>query len=151
DLDVISDHCRPRLRDLAPSAAWIFGKSETVATYDGAVLQDHAIPDAAKFAHHGVRVSKQIIADLGATVDHDMWQQDTVFANLDLRLDDHIGADVRAAADAGALVGDGAWVDAGGRTLRLVKKFDGAGEGEVWVGGPQSRFSKLREVLGNDD
>ena len=42
-------------------------------------------------------------------------------------------------------------MDAGSITGRLVKKFDSAGEGEVWVGSPQSRFSKLREILGNDD
>src|SRR5260370_29373444 len=84
-LDVVLDDRDAGLHDLVMRTIGALGEAETIATDDGAVLQDNAVADAAKFAHHGVRMGKEIVANLGALVDHG------------------VGVYPRTAADRGAL------------------------------------------------
>ena len=99
DLDVVLDHRHAGLHDLEVRAVARFGEAEAVAAHHDAVLQDHAVADAAEFAHHGVRVGAEIVADLRAFVDHHVRMQHGVAADGDVFADHGEGADGGAFAD----------------------------------------------------
>src|SRR5207245_5704329 len=63
DFHVVADHGDSRLQHLVPAAVALFGETEAVSSDDHAVLQHHAIADAAAFAHDGLRVRGEIVAD----------------------------------------------------------------------------------------
>src|SRR5580704_17520462 len=46
------------------------GEAEAVAAHHHSDLQNHAAPDAAIFAYHGVRMSQKIVANAGAFINH---------------------------------------------------------------------------------
>jgi hypothetical protein len=56
DFHIVFDHGHAGLHDLVMRSIGAFGEAESVAADHHAVLQDHAIADAAKFAHRGVRM-----------------------------------------------------------------------------------------------
>src|ERR1035438_8942911 len=70
DLNVILNHCDAGLHDLEVRALSRFGESVAIATDYNPILQNHAMADAAEFADHGLRVSIEIVADLGALVNN---------------------------------------------------------------------------------
>ena len=75
----------PRLHDLVVRPVGTLGEAESVAADHHAVLQDHAIADAAELAHDGVRVRVEIVADLRALIDHDVRMQHGVASDSDSR------------------------------------------------------------------
>ena len=60
------------------------------------------MPELAKFAHHGVRVSKKVVANLRAPVDGDKTVQYGVASDLGIFINKAVGPDVRSFADTGA-------------------------------------------------
>ena len=69
-LHIVLDHGDAGLHDLEVGAVGALGETESVAAHHHAVLQDHAVADAAELAHRGVRMRQEIVADLGAFIDH---------------------------------------------------------------------------------
>src|SRR5690349_14783154 len=63
NLDVVANDGDSRLLDFVPAAVGLAREAETVAAYDNAVLQNHAIADAAEFAHGDVAVREEVVAD----------------------------------------------------------------------------------------
>ena len=66
NFDVIFEHDDSGLDDLVVRAIGAAREAVAIATDDGAVLEDDAVADAAKFAHHGVGMGAEIVADLVA-------------------------------------------------------------------------------------
>ena len=75
DLDIVFDHRDAGLHDFVVRAVGALGESEAIAADDHAVLQNHAMADAAELAHHGMGMRQEIVADLRAFVDHDVRMQ----------------------------------------------------------------------------
>src|SRR5205085_249537 len=80
-LHVIFNHRHARLYDLEVRSFGSLGESKAIASHHHSVLQDHAIAHAAVFAHHGMRMSTKIVADLRALVDHRMRVENSISAN----------------------------------------------------------------------
>ena len=81
DFHVVFDDGRPRLHDLVPDARVILGKSEAVAAYDNAVLENDIVTDLAVLADNRVRMGVEIVADAGVGIDDHMRQQCGVVAD----------------------------------------------------------------------
>src|SRR2546421_13063082 len=95
NLHIISNHRRPGLDNFVPAAGVILGKAKTIAANDYAILQNDVITNAAVLAHDGMRVSKEVIANARATIDHDVCQQYCVLADANIFVHYYIGTDVR--------------------------------------------------------
>src|SRR5579872_3731148 len=76
------------------------GETVAVAAHHHAVLKDDAVADAAKLAHHGMRVCAKIVANLNAFVDDDLRMQHGVSADRDALADHGVGADGCSFTDA---------------------------------------------------
>ena len=68
NLDVILDHGDPALHDFVMLPIRRLSESKTVATHDHSVLQRHAVTYAAEFAHHGMGMRQEVVADLRARI-----------------------------------------------------------------------------------
>src|SRR5438445_9633637 len=90
---VIFNHCRPGLDNFVPAAGIILGETKTIAADDYSISQDHVIADAAVLSHNGVPMSKEVIANARATIDHDVCQQYCVLADANIFVHYCIGAD----------------------------------------------------------
>src|SRR5579875_3295670 len=60
DFDVVLDHHRSWLNNLAVGAVGLTGEAKSIAAYDRAVLQNHVIADLHVFAYHRVRVGENV-------------------------------------------------------------------------------------------
>src|SRR5208283_4747985 len=89
------------LGHLVPGAVGALGKAQAVAADDHAILQNHAIADAAVFAHHSVGVGEEMAADFGPKVNGYKTVQHGVGADLHVFVHETIGADMRAGSDSG--------------------------------------------------
>ena len=112
-------------------------EAESIAADDGAVLQDHAVPDLDPLSNRHASVHDAVIADLHSSANHDM------------RFDD------RACADARPIANHGEWTDRNGvakrhtltdgsarvhanrRTPCVGKELDGPGQREIGVSCPE--------------
>src|SRR5712692_971291 len=103
DFDVIFQDGRPGLRQFVPGPIFLFRETESVSTNDHAVLENHAVADAAEFADNGMRVGKKAVADLHAAVDGDEAMQHRIAADSRFLVDETIRTDVRSLSDAGTL------------------------------------------------
>src|SRR5260370_39984604 len=121
-LDIVLDDRDAGLHDLVMRTIGALGEAETVATDDGAVLQDNAVADAAKFAHHGVRVGKEIVANLGALVDHGVRMYHLIAADRGPLADYRERAYGRVLANLGANGHGGEGMDTGTPARRRVEK-----------------------------
>jgi len=133
DFDVVFENSRAGLDDFVPGAVFAFGEAEAVGSDDGAVLENDAIANAAKFADDAVRVREEIVADLRAAIDRDGTVQDGVFADHDIFVDETVGTDVGVRSDFRGGGDDGGGMDAGRVGRRLIEKFERFGEGEVGI------------------
>src|SRR5438132_12758582 len=84
NLHIIFNHRRPGLDNFVPAAGIILGETKTIAADDYSILQDHVIADAAVLSHNGVRMSKEVIANARATIDHDVCEQYCVVADANM-------------------------------------------------------------------
>ena len=109
------------------------GEAEAIAADDGAVLQDHAMADAAEFAHHGVRVGQKIVADLRAFVDHGVRMQHGIAADRDTLAYHRERTDGSVLADAGAGGHCGQGMDAGRGARRLIEQRQRTREIEIRI------------------
>src|ERR1043166_4307061 len=107
DFHVVLNHGDAALNNLAMRAIRALGEAESVAADDHAVLQRHTMPDAAVLAHHRMRVSVEMIADLRSLINHDMWMQHRIRADRHVladhgeRSDGGVAADSRGPGDRG--------------------------------------------------
>ena len=99
DLYVVADHSDSRLRHFVPAAVALFGETEAIAADDHAVLQHHAIANAAAFAHDGMRVREKVVANARAAIDGDEAVQDGVTPEHGVFVDVAVRANVRAFSD----------------------------------------------------
>ena len=95
DFDIIFNDDRLGLHDLVPVRGVIFGEAEAVGADDCAILQQHAVAQSAAFAHYGVCVGEEVVANLDVAIDHHVRQQHRIASNLYSRADYHIRTDVR--------------------------------------------------------
>jgi len=125
------------------------GEPESVASHHHAVLENHAVADAAMLSHHRMRVSGKVVADVRALIDHVVRMKHRAFVNL--HSGDH--RDERSnggvLADAGGGGEDGAGMDSRVGPRRLVEQFQRAGEIDVWLRSDQARHTGNR--LGSQD
>src|SRR5215467_11290708 len=71
NFDVVFENGRAGLHDFVPGAVFFLGKAKTVGSNDGAILENDAMADAAKFADDRMGVRKEIVADTSAAIDGD--------------------------------------------------------------------------------
>src|SRR6476661_8179251 len=82
DFDIVLNDYRLGLQDLVPVAGVILGEAETIGPDYSAVLQQHAVAEAAAFSHNGMGMGKKIVTDSGAAIDDYVRQQHRVAADL---------------------------------------------------------------------
>src|SRR5690349_19341814 len=99
DFDIVLNDYRLGLRNLVPVAGVILGEAKAIGPDDGAVLQQHAVAEAAALAYHRMGMGKEIVADSGTAIDDNVRQQHRVTADFDVLVDHHIRPDVRPFAD----------------------------------------------------
>ncbi len=129
NLDIILQNSRTGLDHFVPRAVVLLGEAQAVATDNHAVLEDDAVADPAVLADYRVGVSKEVIADFGATINRDETMQDRVLAKLGFFIDEAVRSDVRAFGDSGGAGDDGGRVDPWFVARWLVEKLNGMGEG----------------------
>jgi len=151
DLDIIFNHRRAGLDDFVPVARIIFGKAEAVGPDDDPVLEDDIAADAAVLADDGVGVGEKVISDFSSLVNNNVGEQHGIFSDFDVFVDEHVGADVRIRADFRGGVNDRSCMHSWGVFGGVVKKFDGAGEGEIRIFGAQHGRRDGGEVLRDND
>ena len=133
DFDVVADDGDARLTHLVPVAAGFARKTETVAADDDAVLQQHAMAEAAVFADAGVGVGEEIVADARAAINRDETVQDRMVPDFDVLVHETVRADVRTYSDFGRAGDDRRGMHARRVVRRGMKQFDGAGEIEIRI------------------
>ncbi len=116
-----------------PNRWMLFGEAETVTADDHAVLQDHAIADAAIFAHDRMRVSEEVVPDARAAIDGHEAVQHGVAAEHGAFVHVAIGADVRAFANLRRRGDHSRGMNRRRVTRRRVEKADSSGEIEVRI------------------
>src|SRR5437588_713217 len=131
--DVIFEDRRARLHDLVPVTGVIFGKSEAIGANDHAVLQDDMIAESAMLAHNCVGVSKEMVADARAWINHDVGQQGSIGSNDNVAIDHNVRPDMRVRPDARARVNDGCGMYARCVPRGLVEQFDCARKRKVRI------------------
>src|SRR5262249_42292208 len=130
-LHIILDDGHAGLDDLVMRAVGALGEAEAVAADDGAILQDHAMADAAELANHGMGMRQKVVADLSAFVNYGVRVQHGVISE-NYALTDH-----RERSDGSVLPDASGWRDvcermnAGRRPRRLIEQFQSAGEIDV--------------------
>src|SRR5262245_8007244 len=135
---VVFEDGRARLRHLVPGAIFLFGEAEAVAADDDAVLENHAVADAAVFANDSVGMGEEVIADLNTAIERDETVKHSVRSELDILVHKPIRADVRVRADVGRFRDYGGRMNPGDVCGWLVEEFNGTGEGQIGVAGAQS-------------
>ena len=95
DFHVVADHRDSRLAHLVPLTARLAGEAEAVAADDDAVLQQHAIADAAILPDARVRVCEEIVADARPAINGNKAVQHRAAPDLDIFIHEAIGPDVR--------------------------------------------------------
>src|SRR5438046_8064683 len=133
NLHIIFNHRRPGLDNFVPAAGVILGKAKTIAANDYAILQNDVITNAAVLSHNGVRMSKEVIANARATIDHDVCQQYCVLADANIFVHYCIGADVRAFADFGGRVDHSVGMHSRRVLWWLIKQLDCLRERQVRI------------------
>ncbi len=148
DFHVVFEDGGAGLDNFVPGAVFAFREAEAVGSDDGAVLENDAIADAAKFADDGVRMREEIVADADAaiegdgTVEHGVLADDDVFINETVRADVSVGADFCGSGD------DRSGMHARRVLWRLVKKFEGAGEGKIGIVAANEGERRCCEIAG---
>ncbi len=132
-LHVVFEHCWPGLGHLVPGSVLAFGEAEAITADDGPVLQNDAIADAAVFAHNGVGVGDEVIANLRTTVDGYETVKDGIAADLGFLVDVTVRSNMRTFANPGRLRDDSGRVSARRVLRRLVKKFNGLGKCQIGI------------------
>src|SRR6267143_863036 len=135
NFNIVFEDGRAGLLHFVPSTVFLLGEAEAVAADDDAILQDDAITDAAKLAHHCVGVRKEIIANARAAINRNGAVEYSVAADLNVLVDETVGADVCAFSDAGALRDDGGGMNSRSIPRGLIEKFNGVGKGQVRITG----------------
>src|SRR5579875_2280438 len=102
DFDVVLDHHRSWLNNLAVGAVGLTGEAKSIAAYDRAVLQNHVIADLHVFAYHRVRVGEKAVSNFRPGVDHNKAFEHAIFAQNDTVFHNGKWPDGRIAPDAGA-------------------------------------------------
>jgi hypothetical protein len=119
------------LDNLVPAVAVVFvvvfilGEAETVAAYDGAILQQNVVSQLAEFSYDGVRVGEEIVAYGYSAIDDHVGEEDGVVSDYYAFVDYYIGAEVRVLAELGCVMNYRGGMDSGGVAWRAVEKFYG--------------------------
>lgn len=146
DLDPVAQNSGAGLGNLVPAPLFIFSEAEAVGADDGAILQHHIVANPAVFAHNGVRVREEAIADVHTGVNDNVGEEDRVGTNDGFFADDNIGADMRASTNFRAGMHDGRGMNAGGPDRRLIENLDRLRESEIGIPETQGRGGDIGEV-----
>src|SRR6266487_133072 len=98
-----------------------------------------------------MRVRQKIVANLHATIDHHVREQDRLRADLDILLNHNVRSNVRAWLDLRGRMDDRGGMNSRSILRRLIKEFKRARKTQIWILAAQHRRRKSREVLGDDD
>ena len=90
-LHVVLQNHHARLDHLEIAAVLAGSEAESVASDDGAVLEDHAVAQAAVLPDHGVGMGHEVVADAGVGIDDDIGVDHGVAAHSDPVSDDRVG------------------------------------------------------------
>src|SRR5207249_10876333 len=101
ELHNLFKHPRAKLDNFVPADGNILGQTKTSPPDEPAVPPNHVIANAAIFLHNSVRMSEEVIADARATIEHDVFQQYCVLADVDIFVHYRVGTDVRVFANSG--------------------------------------------------
>src|SRR5690242_6387203 len=137
DFDIIFKNRGARLLHFVPGSVLLLGETEAVASDDGAILQNHAIAYAAKLANNRMRMCEEIVADARALIDGNEAMENRVAADVCIFANEAVRPDMSASADCGGFRDESGRMETRLVAGRLVKEFDGVGEGEVRVGSTQ--------------
>jgi hypothetical protein len=96
-------------------------------------LKRYSVPEPAELPNRRVRVCREIVPDLSALVDDDIWVNYGVLPDADPRSHNREGSNRRILADAGGNVHKGERMDARLRARRLIKQRERSGEIEVRI------------------
>jgi hypothetical protein len=95
-------------------------------------------------------VREEIVADAGAAIDDHMREQNRIRANVDILVDHHIRADVRASTDSCRRMNHSRRMNPRRVLRRPVEQLHRAREGQVGVFGAQGGGGNCRKVFGDD-
>src|SRR6185312_9118374 len=149
--DGIFQDGRAGLDDLLPDSMVVFSKTEAVRAYDGSVLENNIVAQAAILAHDGVGVGEEVVSDDGVGVDDDVGQEGGVVSDNCAFADDDVGSDVGIAADFCGWGDDGGGVNAGRVLGLLIEEAHGFGEGEIGIRRAERGGGDIGKVGRDDD
>src|SRR5580704_3818997 len=95
-------------------------------------------------------MSEKILADLYTTINHSMRQEYGARANLDILVDDDIGAEMGVSSNLRRGMNNCRWMNSWRIAQRLVKKFERPGKTQIGIFHAQRGHRNHREVLGHD-
>ena len=151
DLHIVLDGRKAGLHDLVVRAVGPLGESEAVAPHHRAVLQNHAVADAAELAHYRVRVGQEVVADLGALVNDNVRMNDRVAPNAHALAHHCEWSHVRVRPDFGRRCDGSHRVNARRGPRRLIEKRQRTREVQVGILRQQTGDGQFLHPRRNDD
>src|SRR5262245_20822124 len=98
-LDLVLEDRGAGLRHLVPRTVFLFRETEAVAADDDTVLENDPVADAAVFAHDGVGVCEEVVADLRAAIERHEAMEYGLIPECDAFIHETIRADVSVSSD----------------------------------------------------
>src|SRR6202040_597356 len=104
----------------------------------------------AAFTYYSMRVSKEVVADLGVAIDHHVGQQHRISANLDTLVDDDIRPDVRTRTDPGRRMYHRRRMHPRLIAQRLMEELQSMRKDQIRIFAAQQSCGNRTELLGHD-
>src|ERR1035437_3343023 len=99
--NVAFQHRRAGLGDLFPAIS-VTGKTEAVASDNGAILQNDVVAQPAVFAYDSVRMREEMVASACAAITHNVRHEHSIVSDLDILVNHHVGRNVCLLANSGS-------------------------------------------------
>ena len=151
DFDFVFNHGRTGLHNFVPLARVVSCEAKSIRADYGAILQDDVISNHAVLAHHSMGVSEEVIANPSAGIDHNMRQQRAMIPDLNIMLDDDIGADASVFSNFRRWMNYSSLVQSGKMLLLWMKKLNRPGKRQVRILMTKQGTRQLREIFAHND
>src|SRR5262245_33731851 len=151
DLHIVFDYDPARLSYLVVRAIFLGRETEPIAPDHGAVLNDDPVTEPAVFANHDMRMENHVIAEGGFGIEHHKRVENGVGADRAPCFHDDPGSDARIRSYQGVGRDNRPRVNPRLGAQGHRKKFKCPREGKVGVGGAQTRNRNLGHVVAQNN